>query len=356
MLILGIETSCDETSVSVLEFFSKTKYKILSNIVSSQIAIHAPYGGVVPHLAAREHEKNLPIVLKQSLKKSGKTIEEIGAIAVTNGPGLSPALWRGVNFAQELAKKYKKPLVPVNHVEAHIYSAILNKKNAEVKLPAIALVVSGGHTQLILIEKNRKYKIIGETRDDAAGEAFDKIAKILSLGYPGGPIVSELAKKGKEDFINFPRPMLHLKNFDFSFSGLKTSVLYAFQNLKKEKGRLSKNDITGFCASAQKAIVDVLVIKTLKAAAFYKIKTLLVGGGVSANEELQKQLKKTAKKKISGLKIFFPNQEFFTDNAAPIAYLGALKNKPFGRAQDKPVPAGKLEADSNLRVSGKFLF
>jgi N6-L-threonylcarbamoyladenine synthase len=348
MLILGIETSCDETSVSVLEFSSKTKYKILSNVVASQVALHAPYGGVVPHLAAREHEKNLPLVLAQSLKKSGKIMEEIDAIAITNGPGLSPALWRGVRFAQELSQKYEKPLIPVNHVEAHIYSSVLNKKIKTAALPALALIVSGGHTQLILIEENRKYKIIGETRDDAAGEAFDKIAKILDLGYPGGPIVSKLAEQGDKNAIAFPRPMLHLKNFDFSFSGLKTSVLYAFRDIEARQEKMTEQLMKDFCASAQEAIVDVLVQKTMKAARLYGVQTLIVGGGVSANKELQKRIKSTSKKEVPGMKVLFPNKEFYTDNAAPIGYTGAIKNKP--------VSSAKIEAEPNLRVSGKFLF
>jgi len=348
MYILGIETSCDETAISVLEFSSKTKYKILSNVVSSQVAIHAPFGGVVPSLAAREHEKNLPVCFAQSLKKAKVGIEQIGAIAITTGPGLSPALWRGVRFAQELSRSTKLPLIPVNHVEAHIYSAILNKKTAQVPLPAMALIVSGGHTQLVLIDEKKNMKIIGETRDDAAGEAFDKIAKILGLGYPGGPIVSRLAKKGKKDAIAFPRPMIYLKNFDFSFSGLKTSVLYTLQDLHKDKSELSQKEIADFCASAQEAIVEVLTVKTIKAMKHYGARTLLVGGGVSANAALQSSLKKAVKKELPDVRAFFPKKEFYTDNAAPIAYNAALHLTP--------TPTETLEANPNMRISGKFYY
>src|SRR3989338_5665024 len=212
MRILAIETSCDETAIAVLEGLGsrgkgQEKFKVLSNIVLSQIKIHKPFGGVVPNLAKREHQKNLPIVLKRALKESGISRLKIDAIAVTHGPGLEPALWMGINFAQELAQNWKKPLITVNHLEGHIYASWLSERIPE--FPLLALIVSGGHTELVLMKKHLDYKILGETRDDATGEAFDKVARMLKLGYPGGPEISKMAEKYKDkNKITFPRPML----------------------------------------------------------------------------------------------------------------------------------------------------
>jgi len=313
MIILGIETSCDDTGIAILKATpqkSGTNFNVLSNVVSSQIKVHAPFGGVVPNLAAREHLKNIGPCLKTALKEANKTIKDIDLIAVTSGPGLIPSLLIGVNFAKALAYKYNISIVPVNHLEGHITAAFSSgisnfpafakasagKQNSKL-FPAIALLVSGGHTQLILMEKSGRYKIIGETRDDAAGECFDKVAKLLGLGYPGGPLISQEAAKfvGKTSIV-LPRPMMNQNNFDFSFSGLKTAVLYLVQGMgdvgrpdMKNVGRPTSNIIPEICHETQQAIIDVLISKTFKAVEKYKAKTIILSGGVAANEELRKQ-------------------------------------------------------------------
>jgi N6-L-threonylcarbamoyladenine synthase len=331
MIILGIETSCDDTCVALIRASGKKKpkFKILSNIVSSQIEVHKKYGGVYPFLAKREHQKNLPLVVSKTLKKNLK----IDLIAVTNGPGLEPCLWVGVNFAKTFAYSQDIPIRPVNHIEAHILVNLINK---DIKFPALALIVSGGHTQLILVKGIGKYKIIGETRDDAAGECFDKVAKILGLGYPGGPIISKRASqnKGASSFnIKLPRPMINQKNYDFSFSGLKTAVLY---NYKKEKSRKSKKYIQEMSQETQQAIIDVLIKKTLRAAREYGVKTIILGGGVSANQELRKQFKSQWKNRL-----LVPDKKLSTDNAVMTAIAGY-----FG----KPKDWRKIKADANLRI------
>ena len=244
MIILSIDTSCDDTCISVLEVKNK-KFNLISNIVSSQVKLHAKYGGVYPFLAKREHQRNLPVVFKKATK--GIDISKIDLIGVTAGPGLEPCLWQGINFAIELAEKLKKPIIPVNHIEAHILInfqfSIFNFQNI---FPAVCLVVSGGHTQLILMRNIGQYKLIGETRDDAAGECFDKAARILGLGYPGGPIIAAKAAQfsisNSQFSIKLPRPMIYQKNYDFSFSGLKTAVLYDFKN-RSPKVRKAKEYI-----------------------------------------------------------------------------------------------------------------
>src|SRR3989344_9099924 len=244
MIILGIETSCDDTSIAALSA-EDDHLEVLSNVVSSQIKQHAPYGGVVPLLAAREHEKNLPVVLAEALAKASCAMEKIDLIAVTSGPGLIMSLVKGVNFAKELAQKNNKPLVGINHIEGHVYSNWLlpiaeNSKhkirNPKIEFPALCLIVSGGHTELVLMHDHGKYELVGRTLDDASGEAFDKIARLIGLEYPGGPAISHEAEKFDATrytlHVTLPRPMLHSKDFNFSFSGLKTSVLYLVRDLK----------------------------------------------------------------------------------------------------------------------------
>src|SRR3989338_2444635 len=258
MLILGIETSCDDTAVSVLQVNGK-KLEIKSNIISSQVKLHAKYGGVFPSLAAREHEKNLPKVLKLALKEAGIKGDEIDLVPITKGPGLEPSLWRGINFANDLAKKFKKPILGINHLEGHIYSNWLSLAKLDYKLfPALCLIVSGGHTELVLMKGHGKYKIIGETLDDAVGQAFDKVARMLGLGYPGGPIVALRADKFRSKSakveIKFPRPMMHSKDFNFSFSGLKTAVLYKtreFTRLPDGQEKLTPEIIDQICYEFQ---------------------------------------------------------------------------------------------------------
>jgi len=431
MRILAIETSCDDTAAAILtaEFpisvnsaelqgaqatglyfqFPNYKVKILSNVVSSQVELHAKYGGVFPSLAKREHQRNLVPVLKQALKEAGLLNEKlkmkpfdsaqggnekpqskikkvndilireellfkqtnkfltryskpkVDAIAVTVGPGLEPCLWVGVNFAKALAYYWDLPIIPVNHIESHILANFLAEKsdreqfsitNCPQPWPAIALIVSGGHTQLVFIEKLGQYKILGETRDDAAGECFDKTARLLGLPYPGGPSVAAAAAKfpispphrragnfqfpnNKEklfsDFkIKLPRPMMYSKDYDFSFSGLKTAVLY---QIRKDGAKAkNKNYVRQMCYEIQQSIIDVLITKTIKAARDYRVKTIMLGGGVAANEELRGQFKvsaQSADRQDSKLKVnlYIPPKNLCTDNAAMTAMAGYLHLK-----------------------------
>jgi len=316
--VLAIDTSCDDTAAALLEI-KNSKVKILSNVVSSQVKLHAKYGGVYPMLAKREHQKNLAVVFKKAVQK-----KEFDFIGVTSGPGLEPCLWQGINFAKELAQKHKKPLIPVNHVEAHIMANFIAGINLKsVRFPAICLVVSGGHTQLILMKGVGKYKLIGQTRDDAAGECFDKTARILGFDYPGGPVISEWAEKQKTpSSIKLPRPMMGQKNYDFSFSGLKTAVLYKVKELK----RISQKTKIELCFEIQQSIIDVLIHKTLKAAKDFKAKSIILGGGVVANKELRRQFKEKTDKDL-----YIPDPIFCTDNAAMVAltafYHRSKKNK-----------------------------
>jgi len=342
MIILGIETSCDDTCVAVLQI-KNGGFEVLSNVVASQIEIHKKWGGVYPSLAKREHQKILPIVLKRAEKEAENP--KIDLIAVTIGPGLEPCLWTGVNFAKELSEKLKKPLIPVNHVEAHIIANFINLKSI---FPAVCLVVSGGHTQLILMEGLGKYKILGETRDDAAGECFDKVARILGLGYPGGPIIAKLAAKLKIKNLKFkitlPRPMIKHKNYDFSFSGLKTAVLYLVKQLTTNNKQLTINQKREICAEVQRAIIDVLIYKTLKAAKNYKAKSIILGGGVAANDELRKQFQSTINNQELTIKFLVPPKNLCTDNAvmvAATAYFNWRKRK--SKKED-------IEADANLTL------
>ena len=352
MKILAIETSCDETAVAVLEI-KNNKFKILANLVSSQVKLHAKYGGIYPSLAKREHQKNLPILLSKALKKNKG--QKINLVAVTVGPGLEPCLWVGINFAKELAKKIESPLVPVNHIEAHILTNFISS-NFQKIFPAICLVVSGGHTQLILMKGIKKYKILGETRDDAAGECFDKTARILGLGYPGGPDIAKEAAKFKEnprgknyaiaEFLpRLPRPMINQKNYDFSFSGLKTAVLYDFKS-RSPKTKKSKKYIRGMAAEIQQAVIDVLIKKTLKAAKGYKAKSIILGGGVAANDELRKQFKEKIKEELPNTKYILPDTKYCTDNAVMTAIAGYYHQ----REARKKKNLEDIEAEANQRI------
>ncbi len=332
MIILAIETSCDDTCVALLEA-KNSRFKILANIVSSQVKVHKKWGGVVPTLAKREHQKNLPLVFKKALRKakSASRRTKVDLIAVTNAHGLEPTLWVGVNFAKALSYSWQKPILPVHHIEAHILANWLRPipKDSKKIFPAICLVVSGGHTGLILMKNIGKYKLIGETRDDAAGECFDKVARILGLGYPGGPIISKLAKKPKHQTIYLPRPMIFQKNYDFSFSGLKTAVLYDFR-AQPPKIRTSKKYIQEMCFETQQAIIDVLIKKTIRAAREFRVKAVILGGGVAANEELRKQFREIIKKNFPNTKYLIPDPKFCTDNAAMVgvtAYFHWVKGK-----------------------------
>ena len=394
MYILGIETSCDDTGIAILEIKGKKfppKIKVITSLISSQIAVHRPWGGVVPSLAKREHQKHLQPLLQEALKQFnqfdnqkfvldkeqipvlenlfqrnpqwGKEFlqfiqttqrPKIDFIAVTQGPGLAPALWTGVIFAQALSFAWKIPLIPVNHLEAHILSCWLPQKEHLAPTPTyplIALVVSGGHTQLILVKSFGHYKVLGETRDDAAGECFDKTARVLGLGYPGGPPIAQSAQKWQNISkdqkdkipstileIKLPRPMIYAKNWDFSFSGLKTAVSYLDQKLNP-KIKKSPFYPLKMADEIQKAINDVLVRKTMKAAQTYRAKGVALSGGVSANQQLRERLQRECR--LANLQFFQPILSYAMDNAAMVAFAGyyhqknALKTKTLLHLQAK---------------------
>ena len=334
MNILGIETSCDETSFALIKGEGDT-IVVEKSFVASQIETHAKYGGVVPEVAAREHVEALfPLLHNLDIDPKGTTID---AIAVTAGPGLVPALRIGVACATTLALAWNKPLIAVNHLEGHLYSSWAS--NNRPSFPLIALLVSGGHTEIILMKDHGDYELIGMTRDDAVGEAFDKVAKLLGLGYPGGPIVSKKAEQGNPEAIDFPRPMLHSGDYDFSFSGLKTAVSYYL----KEHPDHSVDDV---CASFQEAAVDILTTKTLRAVAEHQPKSVIISGGVSANKRLREHLGEQLQKKHPTISYHLPELQYTTDNAVMIATAGYFqaRNKNFA----DPIT---LQADPNLRLA-----
>ncbi len=324
--ILAIDTSCDDTSVAVLN-----NDRVLSSVISSQVDVHKEWGGVVPTLARREHEKMIDGTLALALKRSGlKAIDNIDAIAVTYGPGLAPALEVGVTKAKELALKHNKPLIAVNHMEGHALSALLKNKNGnsysgitEPLFPLMAVCVSGGHTELVWVEKIGSYELLGQTLDDAAGEAFDKVARMLDLGYPGGAVVAKLAESGDAKRFTLPLPMKDRTDFHFSFSGLKTHCLYETNNLKEKHGDDFAKIIPDYCASFQEAAVDALLLKAVRAAKKKAPKMVLLGGGVSANNRLRSKLRSALKK--LDIPLFAPAKQFCTDNAAMIGLVGYYK-------------------------------
>lgn len=306
MNILSIETSCDETSASIV----KNGQVILSNVISSQIDIHRKYGGVVPELASRHHLENINIVIAEALKKAHLQMTDIDALAVTQGPGLVGSLLVGIMAAKTLAFLYRIPLIPINHIEGHIYANFLEH---HLKPPFLALVVSGGHTELIVQQGYARYKILGRTRDDAVGEAYDKVAKLLGLEYPGGPVIDKLARKGDPNYIKFPRPYLP-GSYDFSFSGLKTAVVNYVSKLPSVIRQPRTKDIV---ASFQQAVVEVLVNKTIATAVKLKQKKIVLAGGVAANSALRALFSAQIKK--AGLLVYYPSPILCTDNAAMIA-------------------------------------
>ena len=305
MIILGIETSCDETGVAICSDF-----KILSSYTKTQ-SIHQQFGGVVPEIASREHEKYLPRITKKVLKDANIKFKDIDAIAVTNGPGLMGSLLSGISFAKGISYGLDVPIIPINHLEAHLNSVFI--EHEELEPPFINLLVSGGHTQLWLVKNMFEYELLGETLDDACGEAFDKGAKKLNLNYPGGPEIERLATSGDKNLINFPRPMIHDNSFNFSFSGLKTSLINC---VNKEKYNF--DDIA---ASYQEAIVDTLIAKFEKAMNQYSVKSGIICGGVAANKRLREKLDNLDKN------IIYPSMKYCTDNADMIAYLAEHKFK-----------------------------
>jgi len=322
MRILGIETSCDETSVALLEA-EKTSFTLKEHVVSSQIATHTQYGGVVPEIAARMHSEVLQPLLEKSLGRD--TLDSVDLIAVTAGPGLITSLMVGVQAAKTLSYILGKPLVGVNHLEGHIYALWLTHQGLYRKpkeyFPALVLIVSGGHTEFVIMQDHGTYELLGQTVDDAAGEAFDKVAKILDLGYPGGPIISKRAATGDPKAIKFPRPMLHSADYNVSFSGLKTAVLYYLEG----KGKISQKDIPDIAASFQQAVIDTLMNKIRKANEEYSPNSLMLVGGVSANTALRQEFQKFGEK--ADIPVFSPDMKFTGDNAAMIAAAGYFRRR-----------------------------
>lgn len=321
MKILSIETSCDETAVALLDITGpreKPEIKILGNTLLSQIAIHEQYGGVYPMLAKREHEKNLPPLLEQTLREAGEPLDNpsLDFVAVTAGPGLEPALWAGITFAKDLGEKWGKPVLGVDHMRGHIWSVLLG---SEVRFPALALLVSGGHTELVLVRSINNYEILGKTLDDAVGEAFDKVARMLGLSYPGGPKIGMLAAKSREKKaeINFklPRPMINSGDLNFSYSGLKTAALYKIKAESREDEEFKEDMARAF----EDAAIEVLISKTRTALeeSHEEIKTLIVGGGVAASPYLRTELNKLMQE-FPQTNLLMPEKSLTTDNAVMI--------------------------------------
>lgn len=308
ILILGIETSCDETSAAVV----KNGRQVLSNVISSQISLHQKYGGVVPEIASRKHVELVMPVIDQAIQEAGVNLNDLDAVGVTYGPGLVGALLVGLSAAKGLAFALNKPLIGVHHIEGHIAANYIESK--ELEPPFICLVVSGGHSHIVYVSDYNKFEILGQTRDDAAGEAFDKVARAVGLGYPGGPLIDKAAKSGNSGKVNFPRVHFNDGSLDFSFSGLKTAVLNYLNNIEQKGEKPVVEDV---CASFQEAVVDILVENTLAAAVAKNVKKVALAGGVAANSALRRKLKESAGEK--GLDVFYPKPVLCTDNAAMIA-------------------------------------
>lgn len=334
MNVLGIETSCDETSVSVV----RDGKEILSNIILSQTDLHKYFGGVIPELACRKHIEVLQDLTSDALKQAEINSRDIDLIAVTTGPGLVGALLIGLSYTKGLSYSLNKPFIGINHIEAHLYANFI--EYGDIPTPCIGLIVSGGHTTLVEVLDIGRYRILGQTLDDAAGEAFDKVAKLLGLGYPGGPIIDKLSKEGNPRAVKFPRAMVREKNYNFSFSGLKTAVVYyvkgysQYRKTPHQKNKVSANDLA---ASFQEAVVEQIVKKAIRAIEDTGYKTIILGGGVSRNTRLRELFTEESKK--LGLKLYIPSPIMCTDNAGMIAGLGFIRYKKYG-----PSPIG-LDAD-----------
>ncbi|MBI4133927.1 MAG: tRNA (adenosine(37)-N6)-threonylcarbamoyltransferase complex transferase subunit TsaD [Candidatus Terrybacteria bacterium] len=362
MRILGIETSCDDTCAAIIEArggLTHPRFIVRGNVVSSQEEAHAPFGGVVPSLAAREHAENIVPVLSRTLRNSRLEIRDLDLIAVTTHPGLLPALLIGVHAARALAWVSRKPIIGIDHLHGHVIANMLpsgkdsgfrienggKNRGAEripsprfsfltphIEFPAVGLIVSGGHTQLVLLRDLLRMRLLGETRDDAAGEAFDKVAKLLGLPFPGGPPLAQLAEQGKAGAYLLPRPMHDSADFDFSFSGLKTAVLYLVQDLKR-RGPLTKRMKADIAASFQQAVVDVLIQKTIRAAKKYRARSVILGGGVAANLQLRRQLVSAVTTQLPQSSLLIPQSPFALDNAAMIAAAAYLRWQTMTRTQ-----------------------
>jgi N6-L-threonylcarbamoyladenine synthase len=344
MTILGIETSCDETSAAVIRDCPegtgpKGASTLLSNITSTQL-FHSNYGGVVPELASRAHQRLIVPVVIQALSVAGVQKHDLDAVAAVYGPGLIGAILVGLSFGKAFAMGLGIPFIGVNHMEAHIISNLIEMPKPD--FPFINLTVSGGHTQLVLVKKPFEYKILGETKDDAVGEAFDKVAKMLGLGYPGGPLVDKLATTGNPKFVDFPRPYLDEHSSEFSFSGIKTSVLYYLRKINFDPAKRN-GIVSDICASFQAAVVDVLIHKTISAAKKMNVKDIALAGGVAANSELRRRMSEIAHQE--GFRLFIPKFEYCTDNGAMVAMVGYMKMLE-GR-----VSGLELTAEPNLQLS-----
>lgn len=337
MVVLGIETSCDETSASVLA----EDFRILSNVVLTQDEIHAPYGGIVPELASRQHITSVAYVVRECLSRAGLEIGEVDAYAVTQGPGLIGSLLVGLSFAKGLAYYFEKPLITVDHLEAHVQSVFL--EHPEVAFPALAVVVSGGHTSTFFMKKKMDYRLVGRTRDDAAGEALDKIAKFLKLGYPGGPVIDKLAEKGDPHKFDFALPSMKDGSLDFSFSGLKTAALK-----KIKEHRISKKSplLIDFLASFELAVIQALLANLTQAVELFNPKSVLLCGGVARNQKLRNHFQEFARR--HRLNSAVPSPEFCTDNAAMVAALAIDK------LRDKKKPSLSLDLNAYPRAPSVY--
>lgn len=333
-IILGIETSCDDTSAAVIQGSN-----ILSNVISSQ-KVHQKYGGIVPELASRAHQQNIVPVIQTAILEAKIQQKDLDAIAFTLGPGLLGSLLVGSSFAKSLSISLDIPLIEVNHMQAHIFAHFIDDANpAKPEFPFLCLTVSGGHTQVVVIKSFQDLEVIGETRDDAAGEAFDKIGKLMGLKYPAGPEIDQLAKKGNPKAFNFTKPKVD--GYDYSFSGLKTGVMNFLNQQQQKNPNFIQENLNDLCASVQNIITDICLEKLYQAASDYNIKGLALAGGVSANSELRRKLQS---KTDEGFKVFIPKFEYTTDNAAMIAIVGKIKfeNKEFATLTSKSQPRYKL--------------
>ncbi len=348
MLVLGIETSCDETAAAVV----RDGNQILSSIISSQIELHRPYGGVVPELASREHLEKIEPIVQEALQKANISLEEIDAIAVTQGPGLIGSLLVGVCFAKALAVAHEKPFIGVNHIEGHVFSVVFD--NPPIEYPTLALIVSGGHTNLFFVPEPGKYKLVARTRDDAAGEAFDKVAKMLGLGYPGGPAIEKIALEGDPNKVKFSIPKITDGRPDFSFSGLKTAVARYIKEagIQPVTGGEISQEIKDLCASFQFTAIRSLIVPTEKLALELKPKTMIVAGGVACNLFLRKESTKLAEK--LHIPVYFPSRHLSTDNAAMIAAAGTFHLER-GERSDISMTADAMMRLQNLDVEDKQL-
>lgn len=330
-LILAVESSCDETSVAIV----RNGNEILSNIVASQINSHKRFGGVVPEVASRHHVEQITLCIEEAMTEAKVTVEELSAVAVTYGPGLVGSLLIGISAAKAFAWANRLPLIPVNHMAGHIYAARFEKP---FKFPLLALLVSGGHTELVYMQEDGDYEIIGETRDDAAGEAYDKVGRVLGLSYPSGKEIDQLAHQG-QDAYHFPRAMIHENNYDFSFSGLKSAFINLVHNAEQRGEKLDKNDLA---ASFQASVIDVLVNKTIRACQEYPVKQLIVAGGVAANQGLRETLEQTLTETLPEIELCIPPLRLCGDNAAMIGAAAHVE------LQKKHFADYRLNADPSL--------